>query len=472
MSMFCQTARDKQMAKKADVPVGECRYRVGGKYRVRCSLDVWEGENLDGKKIARLFAQQDAVLLLQVKEIDGKYHGHVIPQPAFAYSPGWISLEDGFPVVVHCCPSKKPIPPLDFTALPGSWEMKARYTVKNPATVRTSVEIESEFVHEVVPGQEVLILDLGVVDNSQGEPKARLRALVSADDKVGWLSPETAAGDHLLEPVNLLSHQVVGIHKESLRQSKSNGGSGGPRKSFQSDRQIPWQVGGTYRILEKQPARREADLKSKELFNISAGTVVTIKDLRTVDCPTQGSCPMASIEIEEGPEKSKQEGSSVIWVRCTSVKGYDLMDTRDHKEYDKIVNKLRQSIATPLPANSSPADLHAGILATQKKQEPEPVPEETREVSQPEEVPKDVNTNEATEDTDVQQEKVTNPLRDAFEEEKARQNNAGYGTAETMEQQEERKQDSILPPRYDADLMAKLDQYDGEKDDKVFESDR
>lgn len=138
-----------KLAKKPDATVDECRYRVGGKYGVRCSLDVWEGENLDGKKITRLFAQQDAVLLLQVKEIGGKFHGHIIPQPAFAYSAGWISLEDGYPVVVHCCPSKKPIPPLDFTLLPGSWEMKARYTVKNPATVRASVEIESAWVHEV-----------------------------------------------------------------------------------------------------------------------------------------------------------------------------------------------------------------------------------------------------------------------------------------------------------------------------------
>lgn len=446
------------LGKTPDAAVGASRYRVGGRYRVRCTLDVWEGENLDGKKVTRLFAQQDSVLLLQIKEIGGKCHGHVIPQPAFAYGAGWISLEDGFPVVVHCCASKKPKPPLDFTVLPGSWEMRARYTVKNPATVRTCVEIESEWVHEVGPGEEVLILDLGVIDNPTGEPKARLRALVSVGDKVGWLSPETAAGDHLLEPVNLLSHQVVDIHRQSLRQSNSK--TGGPRKSYQADNPIPWQVGGTYRILEKQPARCEADLGSRELFKISSGTVVTITDLRTVNCSSQGNCPMACIEIEEGPEKNKQEASSRIWVRCMSTKGHDMMDTRDHKEYDKIITKLRLSVAAPLPANSSPADLHAGFIAAQRRQEPEPAKEEY-EVIQAEVVGEDIKLNETTEDTDIQ----SNQLREAFEEQEVRQDYAGYG--ENVQQKEKTTLDGYLA-KTSPDFMDKLDQYDTEKDEKAL----
>ncbi|CAK8988864.1 unnamed protein product [Durusdinium trenchii] len=89
---------------------------------------------------------------------------------------------------------------------------------------------------------------------------ARLRALVFAGDKIGWMSPETGSGDHLLKPVNLLSRKVVDMHKQTLRSSGS-----GVRKSYQQGGNNPWEAGATYRMLEKTPLRSGSDLKSSEV---------------------------------------------------------------------------------------------------------------------------------------------------------------------------------------------------------------
>eukprot|EP00439_Symbiodinium_sp_Y106_P048379 s6012_g6.t1 len=303
--------------------------------------------NLDGTRLETLAAKKDSVLLIQFSGDQGA-RGLVIPQPAEHHQAGWISLEDAQR-------GSRVQPALDATVLPGSWDLRARYTVRNPATLRQGTEISSDWVGELKVGGEVLLLDFGVIAGS-GKDKARLRALISAEDKIGWMSPETGDGDQLLEPVNLLSRKVVEMHRQSLRQSSS-----GLRKSYQEGGNCPWQVGATYRMLEKAVVRLGPDLKSQEVFKVSSSSLVLVKDINNVEIPG-GWCPVAFVNVEEGPERGRTG-----WVRCTAKDGHDVMDTRDHKEYDKVIQRLRESAGSDVSEGSSPAVLQAAVIMQLKK---------------------------------------------------------------------------------------------------------
>ncbi|CAK8987575.1 Uncharacterized protein SCF082_LOCUS1035 [Durusdinium trenchii] len=218
----------------------------------------WQQEprrSLDGTRLETLKAKKDIILLVQISEQTGRRRGYVIPQPAEIHEAGWISLED-------VQRGKSMQPPLLRLELPGSWDLKARYCVQNPATLRAGPALDSDWIGELNAGCEVLLLDFGVTSGgSSGQiGKARLRALVFAGDKIGWMSPETGSGDHLLKPVNLLSRKVVDMHKQTLRSSGS-----GVRKSYQQGGNNPWEAGATYRMLEKTPLRSGSDLKSSEV---------------------------------------------------------------------------------------------------------------------------------------------------------------------------------------------------------------
>ncbi|CAE7744146.1 unnamed protein product [Symbiodinium sp. CCMP2456] len=326
---------------------GSSRYKVGGRYKVARPLEVWSGENLDGTRLETLAAKKDIVLLIQFSGDQGA-RGLVIPQPAENHQAGWISLEDAQR-------GSRVQPALDATVLPGSWDLRARYTVRNPATLRQGPEISSDWVGELKVGGEVLLLDFGVIPGS-GKDKARLRALISAEDKIGWMSPETGDGDQLLEPVNLLSRKVVEMHRQSLRQSSS-----GLRKSYQEGGNCPWQVGATYRMLEKAVVRLGPDLKSQEVFKVSSSSLVLVKDMNNVEIPG-GWCPVAFVNVEEGPERGRTG-----WVRCTAKDGHDVMDTRDHKEYDKVIQRLRESAGSDVSEAASPAVIQAAVIMQLKK---------------------------------------------------------------------------------------------------------
>jgi len=312
---------------------------------------------LDGSKIDVLKKKDEILLIQSAQDEHGRWFGLVVPQPAQERSPGWISLQES--------PDKQPKLPLQLKPLQGSWEMRAKYAVQYPCTVRSGQEVESQWVAELDNGDEALILELGVSAPTKAEPKARLRALISCNDVVGWLSPETTAGDRLLIPVDLLSRKVVELHTESLRnKERLDPTKPAPKKSYQAGGDTSWKVGGIYRILEKVPARKAADLVSAEVFKVAAGALVVLTDLHNEECQSLGWCPVACITVEEGPAKGKQG-----WVRCVAKDGHDLMDTRDHKEYDKVLDKLRRS-SSSMP-HASPGEMQAMIVAMNKASEPE-----------------------------------------------------------------------------------------------------
>ncbi|CAJ1378114.1 unnamed protein product [Effrenium voratum] len=392
--------------KRPEAPTDGCPYKVGKRYKVARPLEVWSSESLDGTRLASLRAKKDVVLLVQVSDHSGAHRGYVIPQPAENHPAGWISLED--------LRGKSMQSALQRAELPGSWDLKARYSVQNPATLRAGPTLDSDWIGELNAGAEVLLLDFSV---TVGDGKARLRALVSAGDKIGWMSPETGVGDHLLEPVNLLSRKVVDLHKQSMRQSSSGGG--GVRKSYQQGGNSPWEAGATYRMLERVAVRSTSDLASSELFKVSAGGLVEVQETNNVELQG-GWCPVARIIVEEGTEKGKTG-----WVRCSAKDGHDLMDTRDHKEYEKILEKMRRSIDAELvhvSHDATPAAIQAGIVETQKKleakkeeerrrQEELEQQEKEKERQREEQKEKERRKKELTEDTDgpVQQEKPTAP---------------------------------------------------------------
>eukprot|EP00931_Biecheleriopsis_adriatica_P033594 TRINITY_DN19499_c0_g1_i1.p1 TRINITY_DN19499_c0_g1~~TRINITY_DN19499_c0_g1_i1.p1 ORF type:complete len:499 (+),score=109.93 TRINITY_DN19499_c0_g1_i1:95-1498(+) len=452
--MVC-CGRTGKRSKLPDDPVEE-GYKVGGRYKVAVPLDVFTSESLQTKQ-GRLQGKKDLVLLIHVSGKPGDCRGLVVPQPAHKNQAGWISLED-----------VKGKRPLDPTQLEGSWEMKARYCVENPSTVRTGQELETDYVAELPPGTEVLILDLGVVSSHETSGKPRLRALISAGDGdiIGWVSPETAAGDHLLSPVNLLSNKVVDVHRGSLKTSFSTrtlSQLGGPRKSWQKSDETPWEVGALYRMLEKVPVRKEAELNSPEVFKVTAGTLVNVGELRSMPCPTSGSCLVARVTLEDGPQKN-----SSGWVRCTAKSdGHDLMDTRDHREYDKIVEKLRTSVQSPKAGGLGPAELQAEVVLQRKLQE-----DQTAALTKVE----DIQVQEARpEDTDQQDQKLSaeqKQLKEAFsEEERLRREVEERERATAAAKAERERSDMQQAPKELRDKFNMLDEF-GQDDRPLIEARR
>lgn len=271
---------------------------------------------------------KDIVLVVKLEE-DLQHGQRALVIPPAPQSPGWISLEASGNDV-----------PIGRKPLDGSWEMKAMYCVNHPATLRQGSSLKSDWVGEVRTGDEVLVLELGISTEEEVEDpehKPRLRALVSVHDLIGWLSPETASGIKLLDQVNLLSDKVVDVHRKSLARA-STGGSAGPRRSLMGGGDVPWSVGGQYRLLETAVLREGNSLSSRELGKVSAGALLTIKDIHNSQCPALGWCPCAFVTVADGPE-SGREG----WVRCASDRGHDVVDIRDNLAYEKVIHKLRMS---------------------------------------------------------------------------------------------------------------------------------
>lgn len=341
-------------------------WKVGGRYKVQLSAPIFTTADLVEQ--SGTLRPKDSVLLLALETKACTEVGLVVPQGIRreqGLKPGWIVLQG--------MNSEKSS--LFRKRMEGSWEMKARYRVNNPATVRQDANLFSDELGEVEPGQEVVVLDMSL-DKGTDDGEARLRAMISVVDTslIGWISPETTAGDRLLDPVNLLGMEVVTMHRKSLSgatgstpprasvrgsvrgsiRGSINGaltpantevldapepaGMGGPRRSCIPGTTVPWEVGGKYRVLEKLAVREKPELTSRELGKVSPGALATITDIHNAECAHLGWCPCAFITIEEGPEEGTKG-----WVRCAAKDGHDLIDTRDQLESEKILQRLRAS---------------------------------------------------------------------------------------------------------------------------------
>jgi len=340
----------------------ESEFKVGGRYKVQRTVPLFK--TLDLVQQRGVLQPKEEVLLIAVEMRACKEVGLIVPSGDRldeGLKPGWIVLQD--PTSENASLVRR--------RLEGSWEMKARYSVKNPATVRQEPSLSSKEVGEVEPGQEVVVLELSMLEGTD-ECAARLRALVSCSETgvLGWISPETGEGDRLLDPVNLLGMEVVNLHRKSLAAGNSSPGRatlrgsvrasvrgapllpgageavGGPRRSCIPGSTIPWEVGGKYRVLERLVVREKPELTSREVGKISPGALATITDIHNAECAYLGWCPCAFVTVDEGPEEGTRG-----WVRCAAKDGHDLMDTRDQLESEKILHTLRASQA---PGGSLP----------------------------------------------------------------------------------------------------------------------
>lgn len=323
----------------------EGEWQVGGRYGLRrCARHVLLREGpAPQDSVTCEMGTGETVLLLQISGTPGWGRVAGLVVPAYPNTPGWITLED---------PPRPSV--VVRRRLKGSWEMRARYVVRHPATVRTNPELLSEQLCEVEPGEEVLALQLALCGTAPHRD-ARLRMQVSTQAKIiGWLSPETVRGDQLLYPVNLLGPEVVRLHRHSLsaRRARVNaggtsdegqwalleeitGGAAGARQSFQVGAEAPWIVGGRYRVLEHLPLREQPALSSAEIGRVAAGALVTVEEICHMECQQLRRCPCAFVRIEEG-----REAGCRGWLRCSARDGHDLVDTRNQNECDEILEKL------------------------------------------------------------------------------------------------------------------------------------
>lgn len=325
-------------------PTEDEEWTIGGRYKIkRASVPVYETRELKDKKMCEL-GPTDVVLLLQVWGSAGDAPaGLVVPSDRENTSkvPGWIALEDS-----PSQPKGTP-PPVERKKLEDSWELRARYIVNHPATLREGPSLISKQVGEVEPEEEILVLELSLT-TCETDGRARLRAHVSTDKGViGWLSPENGQGDMLLEPVNMLGPKVVEIHRKSLAVSNAGLAGGdrktsGPRKSCSTTTPMPWKVGNQYRILEKITLS-PGEPNGKTTIPLAAGVLVTINEIKASGDGSEVRLdqipqPVALVTVNSG-EKVNKEG----WVNLTAKDGHDVVDTRDQHEFEKVVEKLRQS---------------------------------------------------------------------------------------------------------------------------------
>lgn len=340
-------------------------WKVGGRYEVTQGAQLFDNAKLTGTGIYAV-KPKDMILLLKHQISSGQIVGFVLP-PGERRVAGWMALQNVLQIRQE-----------------GSWEMRARYRARHPATVRSDVSISSDWVCEIAPGQEVVVLEIGVHSEPDDPTQTRLRLKVSAEkgDLVGWLSPLTSAGDMLLDPVNLLGMDAVKIHRASVmnndtlrassmkRLSRASQDGTLSRESGKPMNVIPWEVGGKYRVLEKSPLREKADLNSKKLGTIPVGAFVTISEIHMMECAYLGWCPVAYVQVTSGTTKLKMKHRRG-WIRCAGKDARDLVCTRDQLEFEKVNAKLR---AAPV---AHPG--HAG--AAEKKVQISPHPPQQREVS-------------------------------------------------------------------------------------------
>jgi len=339
-------------------------WQVGGKYQIVCNMPIWASPEINEQAFLSLFLgghhatpnpnvselSRDAiVLLLCCKEVPGRPPlGYVLPEQG---CPGWILLEDWFnPGVITVHKVK----------MPGSWDMGARYAVLSGATVRADKKLSSDWVAELVPGDEVLVLELAMNTGDLEGCTLRLRMKISADTgALGWISPQNVNGEMLLYPVNLLGHDVVKLRrtasfktrKPSLsftslisprgRQespcAQSFSDALGKRKSFKVGAELPWVVGGQYRILETGKLKEASLLNSRDICRIPAGSLVTISRLDT--SPPDFS-PVALVTVQVEGYLNGCQG----WIRCTAKDGHDLIDFRDQQQLSKVIRQLEPEV--------------------------------------------------------------------------------------------------------------------------------
>mmetsp|Transcript_31135 Transcript_31135/g.72488 ORF Transcript_31135/g.72488 Transcript_31135/m.72488 type:complete len:476 (+) Transcript_31135:82-1509(+) len=312
-------------------------FSVGGSYKVVRDAVLWDTVTLTGTQVSKLRKGSTAVIINIDKDLN-----RALLVPLSPDLPGWVSL------ATKTCP-------LDLYVLPSSWEVGGRYSVEHQVTLRSTASLSSDYISELDRGREVIIIELGLDSESsrrstagtEGRSRPRLRARVSCcddDSVVGWLSPLTADGETLLQTVNLHTAENVAEARYRTRASMM-AGRGSVRDSIQKTGNLPWEVGGQYRALEPIDVSSDRGHGSKlgaKSGRIKPGTLVTVGQLQLITTES-GILPVAMVHIPGEGKRSAKSG----WIHCTTKDERELLDTRNLREYDKIVKNLEQEKQQP-----------------------------------------------------------------------------------------------------------------------------
>lgn len=265
-------------------PKVDADWQVGCKYKVLQPCTLWDSAKESSEKYGDLRPND----LLTIVEIQGQSSSslrwaQVVPSQ-ITIRAGWLLLTP-----------KASQPVLGKERQSGSWEVPGCYHVCHVATLREGLSLHSTSVGEVRPGDEVLIVQVGLSLKEDNEP-VRLRARVSTDrDEVGWLSLQNAQGALLLDCNNLLSANVAEVHKNSLdAESEGRWNPTIPTvKRSVTKGLVPWTVGSKYRTLESlrlqsSPGKNTADGPEMQ---VAAGTLVKFCEARTYPSEALGCCP-------------------------------------------------------------------------------------------------------------------------------------------------------------------------------------
>eukprot|EP00930_Biecheleria_cincta_P040461 TRINITY_DN27721_c0_g2_i1.p1 TRINITY_DN27721_c0_g2~~TRINITY_DN27721_c0_g2_i1.p1 ORF type:complete len:535 (-),score=76.68 TRINITY_DN27721_c0_g2_i1:47-1651(-) len=321
-------------------------WQTGGKYKVLQPTTLWTLPRARSEKICDLFPQ-DLVSVIQVETVGGGPRGAlrwalVVP-PQRELGAGWLLLDDA-----------SGNDPLDKRRSAGSWDVPGRYYARHSAVLRTSPSLISKEISEVKPGDEVLVVKLGLNPKEESDP-VRLRAQVKTHrGEVGWLSLENSSGTALLDTTNLLSRDVVDVHKRSLHAEMT--GTWTPntptigRSLMNGTGNIPWHVGGVYRTLEDLPLLERPEAAGRDKQVLSGGTLVGVQEVADRSCDDLGHCPFVRVTVQDGPQEGKKG-----WLRCAAKDGHDLVDTRDQHEHHQVLDEIA-AVSGPSPSyNSVPA---------------------------------------------------------------------------------------------------------------------
>lgn len=427
----------------------DAEWMVGGKYEVLSTMGLYSSVELFGDFVCEM-QPHEVCLLLQIQATSYGQAGLVIPPAPRPL--GWVPLED---------PSAPPSNsfPLLRRHLQSSWKMKSRYQVLHPATLRSGPLLSSEWVGEVASGDEVLVLELGFNCNSQEElsrevkrrsnmeSRTRLRMLVSTDTGLlGWMSPETSHGEQLLDPINLLGPEGIRLSRGRRSvtsaagrangpQADSLGAAGYPNAARTSGvdgartRQggaavdlsmarppdvgrLPWKVGGTYRCFEDQPLIADLSPGSAAVVQVARGTILHVVKLDYQQCHGTGWCPYAKVSVQDGDAKGSQG-----WVRCISQTGFDLLDTRDQLQFERVTSQIvrERERRTQLLASQGGAQRHLAEQQAQQQPSADPGGDESEDEEEGSETESAVSSSAAsgTEEPTVKPPAVAGSKNDA-----------------------------------------------------------
>lgn len=353
-------------------------WKVGCRYEAIQKTYLFDSQKMTGEAVCEL-KPKDIILLLRHQICSGSVTGFVMTtgDPGQRRYAGWMPL--------NACRQ---------SSLKGSWELKGRYRVKHPSTLRTEADISSNWVAEVETNSEVIVIEIGVHIDPKDSSACRLRLKVAvcstdfsdgAGRVLGWLSAETLSGNQLLYPVNMLSMDAIALHQSMTksrqpsdgavrRLSKSLALGSGAVTKDDALASLPWKVGGHYRVLEKLALRASAALNSTKCGQLPIGAVVAVTEMYMMECPYAGWCPCALVSSSTTGTKSDVKERRG-WIRCAGKDGRNHIDERDQLEFEKVIRSISKS-QTPEAAQRLAERLDSG-----KKVQISPHPPACRQIS-------------------------------------------------------------------------------------------